>query len=198
MPALGESAPTVHTTDMRWLLSILVAAGMLALPALAASVDPRLFVLSQADVPSGYLFDDDNSLLFTRAQLERVPDDESRVLLRAGFQAGHFARYLNSNPPRWRYVNSGVFVFLRPKGARTYMPRLIKAEFVQRGVRPRRVSLGDEAWVYASASRAIGTSVVWRYGRVLAWVNCSQMTNHGTLARALAGKQQRRIATELR
>jgi len=198
MPPLTVQAPRVHTTDMRWLLVVVVAAGVLAFPVTAASVDPRRFVLNEVDVPRGYLFDENNSLLVTRAQLTRVPEGESRRLVRLGFQAGYYARYRNSDPPRWRYVASGAFVFLKSTGPRAYMPRLIKSEFVKAGVRARRVGLGDEARLYVSSSREEGSSVVWRSGRVLAWVSCSQMTNHEALALAQARKQQRRVARELR
>jgi len=183
---------------MRWLLAVLVAAGVVGLPATAASVDPKRFVLGEAEVPRGYLLDENNSLLFTRAQLKRIPDEESRLLVRSGFQAGYYARYLNSDPPRWRYVGSGAFVFLAAKGPLTYMPRLVKSEFAKARVRARRVAVGDQAWLYVSSSLEEGSSVVWRSGRVLAWVSCSQMTNHESLALAQARKQQRRIVAALR
>jgi hypothetical protein len=154
---------------MRWLVIFLVAAAVLAVPATAASIAPTRFVLSEAEVPRGYLLDEDNSLLLTRAQLERAPEEGSRLLVRLGFQAGSYARYLNSDPPRWRYVGSGAFVFRRSEAPRKYMPRLIKLEYAKAGVRARRLELGDEAWLYVARSRGEGSSVVWRSGRVLAW-----------------------------
>jgi len=182
---------------MRAVLGAVVIAVVLALPASAASTDPRVFVLSQADVPKGYMFDESNSLLVPRALIDRASDEGSRRLRRSGFQAGYFARYLNSNPPYWRYVNTVAYVFREPKGARTFLPWMIRTGFAQAGG-ARRVDLGDEAWMYTSNSRKTGTSVVWRYGRVLAWVSCLEMTGHRTLALAQARKQQRRMAAALR
>ena len=43
-----------------------------------------------------------------------------------------------------------------------------------------------------------GTHVAWRFGRVVALVNCEWMTPHRTLALAMARKQQRQIADALR
>lgn len=183
---------------MRWLVAALVAAAVLALPASAAGVDPRLFALRQVDVPARYVFDEDNSLLIRRALLAGVPDESARALVRYGFVSGYLARYTNYDPPRWRYVNSVAFVFRQPQGARSYMPLLVKSWFAQASGRSRRIDLGDEALLYSSGSRTTGTAVLWRYGRVVAYVSCSQMTEHRALALAHARKQQRRIAAELR
>jgi hypothetical protein len=155
-------------------------------------------VLHQIDVPARYEFDEDNSLLIPGARLASVADENARVLVRLGFVSGYIARYTNYDPPRWRYVNSVAFVFRQPKGARTYMPLLVKSGSAQVGGRVRRVNLGDEALLYSSSSRSTGTAIVWRQGRVVAYVSCSQMTEHLALALAQARKQQRRIATELR
>jgi hypothetical protein len=185
---------------MRSLLFALAAGAVLALPSSAAGVDPRLFVLHQIDVPARYEFDEDNSLLVpgARARLAGLPDESARVLVRLGFVNGYVARYTNYDPPRWRYVNSVAFVFRDAKGARGYMPLLVKSGFAQGSWRSRGIDLGDEALLYSSGSRSTGTAVVWRYGRVVAYVSCSQMTEHRALALAQARKQQRRIAAELR
>jgi hypothetical protein len=178
---------------MRWLLAVLVAAGAFALPASAASVDPRLFVLHQVDVPARYFFDEDNSAIISRGMVLASPDEQARLLARSGFLAAYFARYLNSDPPRWRYVNSGAYVFRRAGGAKTWMEKLAREQ--GRGQTQRsKLDLGDEAWVLTSSSRRTGTSVVWRHRGVLAWVSCEQMVRHRTLALAQARKQQRRIA----
>jgi hypothetical protein len=192
-------ARAVHyESRMRWLLA-LAAAAVLALPASAAGVDPRLFVLRQIDVPPRYDFDEDNSLLIpSGARLAGVPDESAKALVRLGFVGGYIARYTNYGPPRWRYVNSVAFVFREAKGARSYLPLMVKSGFAQGGGRARRVNLGDEALLYSSSSRSTGTAIIWRHGRVVAYVSCSQMTEHRALALAQARKQQRRIAAELR
>jgi hypothetical protein len=61
--------------------------------------------------------------------------------------------------------------------------------FTRRG---HRIQLADEAWLYDDTAED-GTVVAWRHGRVVAYVSCSEMANHGALALALARKQQRRI-----
>jgi hypothetical protein len=182
---------------MRWLSAALLAAAVFALPASAARIDPRLLVLHQVDVPARYVFDEDNSLLFTRAMVDSGRDDGARALARAGFVNGYFARYANYGPPHWSYVNSGAYAFRQPKGARTYLLRM-KAEFAKRSVRPQRLGLGDEGWLFmVSTSTDTGTSVLWRHGRVIAWVSCLEMTRHRSLALAQARKQERRIAAQV-
>ena len=146
---------------MRWLIAALVAA-TLALPASAANVDPRLFVLHQIDVPPRYQFDEDNSLLISPAEVARVPGEAGKTLARSGFVTAFYARYTNYGPPYWRYVNSAAFVFRQPKGAQGYLPVVVKSWISDRGLRARRVDLGDEALLYTSGSRTTG------YGRRLA------------------------------
>jgi hypothetical protein len=182
---------------MRWLVAALVAAA-LALPASAASVDPRLFVLHQIDVPPRYEFDEDNSLLISPADVARVPGEAGKTLARSGFVTAFYAPYTNYGPPYWRYVNSAAFVFRQPNGARGYLPVVVKSWFSNRRLQARRVDLGDEALLYTSSSRTSGTAVVWRQGRVVAFVGCSHMAEHRALALAQARKQQRRIASELK
>ena len=183
---------------MRWLLAAFVAAAMVAPLSSAVSVDPRLFVLHQIDVPPRYQFDEGNSLLISPADVARVPGEAGKTLARSGFVTAFYAPYTNYGPPYWRYVNSAAFVFRQPKGARGYLPLVVKSWFSDRGLRARRVDLGDEAMLYTSSSRKTGSAVVWRHGRVLAFVGCSYMTGHRALALAQARRQQRRIASELR
>src|ERR671914_3126371 len=103
---------------MRWLSSALIAAAVFALPAAAASADPRAFVLRELDVPARYFFDKDNSAVLSPALFERTA--EGRRLIRSGFVTGYAARYLNSGPPRWRYVKSAAYVFRGAEGAKLY------------------------------------------------------------------------------
>jgi len=182
---------------MRRLLGLSVVVCLVAVPASVASVDPRIFVLSQADVPRGYMFDESNSLLITRAIVDAAPGDEGgQALARAGFVNGYFARYTNYGPPHWRYVNSAAYAFRQPSGARRYLLWMMKSAFAKVSG-PKRVGLGDEAWLYTMTSPDTGTSVLWRHGRVVAWVSCLEMARHRSLALAQAHKQQRRIAAQL-
>ena len=175
---------------------MLLAAAVLASPA-GAALDPRVFVLSQADVPRGYLFDKDNSLLITRATVDRVPSDKgAQALARAGFVNAYIARYTSYGPSRWSYVNSAAYAFRGPSGAQTYVRWMLKTGLGNIG-RPQRIALGDEAWLYTMSSTDTGTAVLWRHGRVVALVSCMEMTRHRTLALAQARKQQRRIVAQL-
>jgi hypothetical protein len=153
--------------DMRLLTGILGAAVLVGVPASAATVDPRLLTLGQTDMPARYLFDDDNSLLLTRASLAGVNGGPGRALVRSGFVNG-------------------------------YLPSVVKAGFGQLVGRPSSIRLGDEARVYTTGAPDEGTAVVWRHGRVVAFVSCTEMARHRALCLAQARKQQRRIAAALR
>ena len=177
---------------MRWLLvSFLILA--CAVPSSAASVNPKLYALSQADVPQGYFFDKDNSLLLSKATVDRASNDESRFLRRNGFMGAYLGAYLNTSPPRWRFVHSGAFIFRTASGASAFVRTARRerlAPFIPRG---DRIQLGDEAWLYKDTANH-GSVVTWRHGRVVAYVSCTEMANHRALTLALARKQQRRIA----
>ena len=135
---------------MRSVLVLLAAAAALVVPASAASVDPRLLVLHQVDVPARYFFDEENSMLLPRA-LVAQPGKGARILKQSGFQTGYFARYLNSGPPRWRYVTSLAYVFRQPKGARIFMSWVTDTGFAHAGGRVTPVDLGDKAWMHTLA-----------------------------------------------
>jgi hypothetical protein len=189
---LVATSHTGHNLVMRWLV-VGFAAFALTVPASAASVDPKLFALTQADVPRGYAFDENNSLLLSKATVDRGTNEESRLLRRLGFQGAYFGSYLNTAPPKWRFVHSGAYIFRGATGASAfvrYAKRKRLTPFTLRGI---RIDLGDEAWLYPGGSAADGTAVVWRYRRVIAYVTCTEMGGHHELALALARKQQRRI-----
>jgi hypothetical protein len=176
---------------MRWL-----AVGFAALaltPASAASVDPRPFALTQSDVPRGYVFDANNSLLLSKATVDRGANEESRFLKRNGFQGAYFGTYLNTAPPKWRFVHSGAYVFSAATGAVAFERYARKKRVTPVTFRGARIKLGDAAWLYTGRSATDGSAVVWRYRRVLAYVTCTEMIGHRELALALARKQQRRI-----
>jgi hypothetical protein len=60
------------------------------------------------------------------------------------------------------------------------------------------VQIGTRARVYSGRSPEVGTFVIWRHARVVAWVHCQEMSGHRRLAVALARAQQRRIAAAVR
>ena len=120
-----------------------------------------------------------------------------RIVERAGYVNGYLASYLNVDPPRWHHISSAAFVFRRAEGAKVYLAWFDK-QFKEHNAAARRpVDLGDAGWIYVSSSRDRGTGVVWRFGRVVAFVNCEWMIPHRALALSMARKQQRRIAAAL-
>ena len=177
---------------MRWLV-VGFAAFALTVPASAASVDPKLFALSQADVPRGYAFDENNSMLLSKATVDRGANEESRFLKRHGFQGAYFGTYLNTTPPKWRFVHSGAYIFRGATGAVAFDRYARTKRLTPVTFRGLHINLGDEAWLYTGRSATDGSAVVWRYRRVVAYVTCTDMGGHRKLALALARKQQRRI-----
>lgn len=147
------------------------AAFVLAVPASAAEVDPKLLVLQRADVPSRFVFDPSGS--------ERRPN-------------GYAARYVH------RASDTGVVseanVFRRPEGARMLLRR-VDAYWKQylKEIKRTRAGIGAESWMYEGS---IDTLVAWRYGRVSASVWGIGLDKEQTLA--LARKQQRRIVAAFR
>jgi len=177
---------------------VLVAAAALALPASAASIQPKLLVLRAGDVPARYFFDKDNAMTLFPSDLG-TSVDRRRILARSGFVTAYVELFRNTDPPRWRSINSAAYVFRSAAGARIFLAWLDKGVRKETGgtVQRRPVGLGDEGWSYVSSSREDGTQVVWRVGRVLAVLGCEQMTGHQGLALLLAREQQRRLATAL-
>jgi hypothetical protein len=182
---------------MRTLASLLVAVAAFALPASAASVDPRVFVLRQIDVPAHYEFDTENSLVLP-AELAARNAEGRRVVVRAGYVNGYLASYLNTDSSRWKHIVSVAFVFRRAEGAKMYLAWLDKFTRESNAGQRSPVDIGAGGWMYVSRSRDTGTQVAWRSGRVVALVSCEWMTSHRSLALAMAPKQQRRIAAALR
>ena len=178
---------------MRWFLLAFVSLAV-AVPSSAASVSPKLYVLSQAEVPSGYFFDKDNSLLLSKASVDRASNEESRLLRRLGFLGAYLGTYVNTSPPKWRFVHSGAFIFRGATGASELVRTWRTKGPTPFSGRAERIELGDEAWLYKDMTEG-GSALVWRHGRVVAYVSCTEMANHRELALRLARKQQRRIMT---
>jgi hypothetical protein len=176
---------------MRWFLVAFVSLAF-AVPSSAASVSPKLYALNQADVPKGYFFDKDNSMLLSKATVDRGSNEESRLLRRIGFMGAYLGTYLNTSPPKWRFIHSGAFVFRAASGARELVRTWRTKSPTPFNGRGKPIRLGDEAWFYKESEKS-GSAVVWRDGRVVAYVSCTEMVNHRALTLALARKQQARI-----
>ena len=176
---------------MRWFVVGLVTLAI-AVPSSAASVSPKLYALGQADVPEGYLFDKDNSLLLSKATVDRASNEESRFLRRNGFEGAYYGTYLNTSPPKWRFIHSGAFIFRAANGARAFVREARRGAFAPFPRGGERIQLGYEAWLHEDTKTG-GSTVVWRQGRVAAYVSCTEMVTHRALALSLARKQQRRI-----
>lgn len=182
-------------------VSLVVASLMLVLaaPASAAQIKPRELVLQETDLPARYVLDKDNTMAFSYAQFAGRPD-APKIIKTSGFVAGYFAKYRNTDPPRWRDISSASYLFRQPLGATRYLVWMRHALERQQGPKfsRSRIELGAEAWAYTARSRDVGSLVLWRYGRVVALVACQEMTSHRSLALSLARTQQRRIAAALR
>jgi len=174
-------------------LGIVLAALILVLPASAASINPKLFVLSSADVPRGYDFDPSNSLLLSKATVDRARNEEGRLLRRAGFQGAYLATYINVAPPRWRFVHSGAYVFRDRAGVQAFLRLGKSAQLPLITPRGHHIDFGDEAWLYRSPAPDDATTIVWRYRNVVAYVSCEEMAGQRAIVLQLARKQQRRI-----
>ena len=182
---------------MRLVFVVVAVAAVLPQAVGAASVDPKDLTLSELDAPARYTFDPSDSGGFSRADFAGSQAGEARKLVRSGFVGLYVARYMNTDPPRYRYVTSGAYLFRSAAGARSTLASQFRST-AGGGYGPaRRIKLGDDGWVRTSTSRETGTVVFWRHGRVLAFMICSEMTQHRALAVALARKQQRRIAAKL-
>ena len=171
---------------------VAIAAAVLPQAAARAGVQPSALVLRATDVPAHYDFDKDNSRPLPKAFMATNPVTR-HLLDRTGYVNGHVVRFLNSDPPRWRYVTSQAFIFRTAAGARVFLASLGN-RLGARAHRRKAVDLGDAGWSYVSASSEPGAVVAWRFGRVVGVVACQEMAGRRALSLALARKQQRRIA----
>jgi len=176
---------------MRRLVLLLFAAGAFSQVASAASGDPSTYVLRANDVPAHYDLDKDNSQALPKAFLG-TNAERRRLLDRVGYVNGYVVRYLNSDPPRWRYVSSQAFVFRTAKGASIFLAWIGKSMRGGVALRPA-AGLGDEGWSFVSHSSEVGAVVGWRSGRVVGLVGCQYMTARRALALTLARQQQRHV-----
>lgn len=182
---------------MRVACIVVAALALLAVPALAAPIDPAELVLREVDVPVGFELDREESGVRSNA-VEVREHPETRVFVRWGRVTGYQAAYTRRtrNPGT---IEARVDVFRGTDGAHKLLVwvdnELRKAGFA--GQKRERVDLGSEGWVHWAGGSGLDLSVVvWRQGRVFAGVMGLGLTKDRTLA--LARVQQRRIVAALR
>lgn len=177
-----------HTTAMR-LAAAAALALVAALPAVAADVHPRSLSLQEADCPSGFEVDRDETGIRSNASEVREHPELAPLYRRVERVSGYSAEFRRGSS----FIGSRVDLVRRPAGARILLDwydREIRKGGVG-GLRRTRGGVGAESWLYW-AEKARLTLVAWRYKRVFAAVLGTDLTKDGTLR--LARAQQRRIA----
>jgi hypothetical protein len=165
-----------------------------AVGAQAAGIQPRTLVLQAGDVPPHYVFQQGSS---GPVRSVGAPDE----LVRPGLKGGYYATYWADSGSS-KTIVSAAYVYRSPAGPKAALSALDRT--ARRNAPPsltrRSVQIGrrGNGWLYTERARDPGTAVAWRFGRVLAVVNCAAPTGHQKLALALARKQQRRMAAALR
>ena len=186
---------------MRVLALLSVGATAVALPASASTVEPKVIVLRQADVPSGYVVDGRQSLV-TPNELLSSPPALRKVVAQSGRVTGYrrVFRYRGSD---LKVINAGVDVFRSPAGAQrmlSWHDARQRKDNAKRGVirsyGRESAGIGRRSWVYWSGAPHDYVLVVWTSGRVLGYLVSWELGKQGTLT--LARTQQRRIAAALR
>lgn len=174
----------------------------------AATVNPKVLVLRQADVPAGYRFGEAAVISNQMAH----PDLASKF----GRITGYGVAYVRQES----LLRSIAEVFRTPQGAHLYFGGALKkldgktcaAGQYEYYSRVRRVSVGSEGWIYrhkdCGRSGPSGTSyyaVFWRHDRIVAGVDSFREVNtlgakglSITQTVALAKLQQRRIVAAAR
>ena len=168
-----------------------LASLLIAVPAAAAEVNPRLLSLQQADVPTGFQLDRAKSGVRTNASEIRKNPDLAALYARAERVTGYSAEYRRGSA----FISSRVDVVRRPEGARTLLAWYDHE--VRKGgtsVLRSRAKVGSESWLFWENSAKL-TIVAWRYRRAFAAVLGTDLTRDETLR--LARAQQRRMAAAL-
>lgn len=175
-------------------LFVAIAAALLvAVPASATEVDPKLLVLQQADVPAGFQLDRDESGVRTNAGEAKSGPEARALIARAGRVTGYEASWSKESIT----LQSRVDLCERSAGARVvfdYIEDGMKLAGIK-GLRREPAGIGSESWVYWAGPRGL-TLVAWRHGRVFAGIVGLGLTKARALA--LARVQQRRITAALR
>jgi hypothetical protein len=165
--------------------------GAVALPAGAATVDPKVLVVTAAEVPAGFRIDRDETGLRTNEREARDHPETRSLFRRWRRVTGYQARYEKGGDAS---IQARADLFKSASGARD-LQRWVVREMQRAGIKglvsaPARI--GSESRVYSFGRLVI---VYWRYGRAWSGVAGSGLPKHRTLA--LARVQQRRIAAAL-
>jgi hypothetical protein len=170
----------------------LAAVLTVAVAATAAGIEPRALVLQEGDLPPHYEFQPGSS---GTVRAVGAPD----ALVRPGLKGGYYATYWGDSGSS-KTIVSAAYVYRSASGSTAALAAVDRAARRNRppSLARRPVRIGETGWLYTERTRDHGTSIVWRFGRVLAIVNCSAPRGHEKLALALARKQQRRVAAALR
>jgi hypothetical protein len=184
----------VHTGDVRYAVVALLTATIFAAPTGASGLDPKAFVLSSTDVPTGFRLDRDESGVRTN-ELEARENPETRTLFdRWRRVTGYQARFERSGAT----IEARVDIFRGRDGARNLLA-WVDREYLKAGVKGlkrARAGVGSEGWVYWTGSSSGIAVVVWRYSRVWSGIAGTGLGRARVLA--LARLQQQRIAAALR
>jgi hypothetical protein len=180
---------------MRLLLAAFVYCVFVAVPASAATVDPRALVVGPTDVPAGFRIDANATGVRTNA-LEAREFPATRPLFTSWKRVtGYQARFLRGS---WT-IEARVDLFRGADGARR-MFEYVDLEARRAGLKGQkrsRVRIGTEGWVHwVSSPSSKFTLVVWRNGRVFSGVMGRGISRDRTLV--LARVQQQHIAAALR
>ncbi len=181
---------------MRYAIATVVTAGVLALPASAAELDPRVLVLQSADVPAGFVLDREDTGVRTNEDEARESRQTRALIARLGRVTGYEAEW--DQDRGMNVIHSRVDVFRATAGARMLLD-LYSTGFRTSGVKGLRrtaVRIGDEGFVFHGGGNSQLAWVSWRSGRVGATLAGWGVPRSTTIA--LARKQQRRIAAALR
>lgn len=172
---------------------VLVLAGVAALPAGAATVDPRMLVVGPADVPVDFRVDPQSTGIRTN-ELDAKEFPETRALFRRWHRiTGYQAAYERGDAR----IVARADVFRGADGARRLVDRIdleIRKSGLGGQTRSRAV-LGGGGWLYAAPRLGGYTVVAWRYRRVAATLVAVRLPTARMVA--LARAQQRRIAAAL-
>lgn len=176
---------------MRPLAVIALVVCSLAVPAGAATIDPKELVLGPAQVPAGFRVDRDETGLRTNVREAReYPETRSRFR-RWGRVTGYQARYERSDLAS---IETRVDIFRNASGAQK-LHRWVDRETQKSGIKGivrARARIGSEGAIYSFGEFRL---VYWRDGRVWSGMSTQDLTTARTLA--LARAQQRRIAAAL-
>jgi hypothetical protein len=177
------------------ILGVVVVALLLAIPAGAASVDPKTLVLARSDLPAGYRLNRDESGLRTNERESKDGREARELVVRSGRITGYEATW----GKREITLDSRADLCARSSGARILFDFVVQ-EMRKSGIKGLRrapAGVGADSWIYSGGdAQASGFAlVVWRYHRVFAGIVGVGLSR--TLALELARKQHRRIARAL-